>query len=440
MRAFLEGIYYITTQGESIEISDLVAEINIYQNLFRHYMQCDIVMVDAVDLSNATKQDLLNNINGGFSGGELIVFQYKSEENPSVAHCFALYERKNRGLAGTGREAYVLSGISLEGFEAYPRKISKAYGHPEGNTIDKMIASIVDEYVYTAAVKDTYSTIRQKHNILPEKYVIAEPTSGSQRFVIPNMAVDDTIDFLCNEADSDDHIARYLFWERQEGFYFYNLSTLVEQTPVMDYYYTDFNTDVVDRDQRKIVGYDIKKETNFLSNARDGLYASKTIHLDVHKKTTNQTIFSYDDVREKSKFKTLQPFYHSGTVNAPEVNLTLMTTRKGHDACQCPLFEKENHLPKRLNDIIQYRKSYSKHLFNTVMNVTVPGTTYINAGDCVILKFPIKQLSTTPEGDNIQLSGKYIVTKVRNTIKMPKAGAMFLTQMECVKDTQIMGE
>lgn len=439
MRAKFHSIKYINTQGAVIDISDLVSELSVYQSVFDHYMQVEIVMQDSIDISHATRQDAGRNINGGFSGGEILLIQYTARDNPTLSNSFILYERANRSKVSDTMETYILSGISLEAFESYPRKISRAFGYPNGNTIDKMIKSLFDEYVYSRGVKDQYGAIKSILNTLQEKKLKADPTAGLQKFVIPNLSLDDTIKFLCNEADSDSFTARYMFWERQDGFYFRNLENLVQREPVAQYFYTEFNIDQYSNDQNKIINYKIKKETNFLENARDGMYKSKTIHLDPLKKTTNETIFDYDEIREFNSFHKLQQFYHSGSVSDENVNVTLMTTRKGHDISG-QVFESENHLPKRIDSLVATRKSYTKHLFNTVLSITVPGTTLINAGDTINIEFPLKSLlENSPGGNDPQLSGKYLVTKLRNKFTQSVGNvAPFVTVMECVKDTQTM--
>ena len=440
MRATFHKVSYITTQGAVIDISDLIVEFSIYQNIFEHYMQCELVLSDAVGLSLATKQDIGRKINGGFSGGEMLVVQYTANQESTKANTFVLYERSNRTKSKETVETYILAGISLEAFDAYPRKISRAYGMPNGNTIDKMVKSLYEEYVSSRGVLDQYGAIKSTLNVLQEKGFYSEATSGLQRFIIPNLSVDDTINFFCNEAQSAGYASRYLFWERQEGFFFKNLETLVENSvPVRNYYYTEFNVNQTDQDLLKIISYTIQKETNFLENARDGMYKSKTIHLDVLKKKTTETIFDYNNAREKDDFKTLQQFYHNGVVNDSNMNVTLMTTRQGHD-CNCQLFSAEDHLPKRIDNIVAQRKAYQKHLFNTILTVTVPGTTGVNAGDVVDLKFPLKSLlDGATGGSDPQLSGKYLVTKVRNKFNQVMGNVSpFVTVLECVKDTQIM--
>lgn len=437
MRAQFDKILFIPATGAIIDIIDFVVEVNVYQSLSDHYMQCDLVIRDSVDLGSSIPADETNMIAGGFTGGEMLILQYGSDANPTMSHAFMLYERSSRTKSSTTQESYILSGISIEAFESFPRKISRAYGMPNGQTVASMISNVANEYIVTRKVNSVYNEIRQTTNTNISKELFVEETTGLHRFVIPNMTVDDTIGFLCNEADSQDHIPQYMFYETTRGFHFSNLGSLVLRNPVMQYTYTDFNVTLSDKDQRKIIGYRIDRETNFLENARSGLFASRTIRLDVLKKQKRETVFQYSTA--KDKFKKLQPLAHAGAVADPNVNVTLITTRSGHD-CQCTIFGQERHLPKRVDAFLGARRSYTNHIFNTKMTVTVPGTTLLNVGDCVVLEFPRKQLVEGAADLDVATSGKYIITKLRNKIQNPQTESEFVTSFECVKDTQVLGD
>lgn len=437
MRVQLEKLLLLPAPGVLIDITDFASEINVYQNIFEHYMQCDLVIKDSVDIFSSVPNDEENRINGGFSGGEILVIQYTAEMNTTATHAFALYERSSRTKLTPSNESYLLSGLSLEALESFPQKISRAYGQNNNLAISDMIVKIAKEFLMTKGVSGIYDELRSSINVDITKGLAVEETNGLHKYVIPNMTVDDTIEFLSNEAESTDRIPYYMFYENNYGFFFQNLGTLVKSDPVMEYWYQDFNISKVDKDQRKIITYTINKESNFLEKSRDGLFKSKTIMLDLHKKTKHERITDYSVISEK--FSTLQGFKHRGSVVNPDINTTLITTRGTHDYSDS-IFKAENHLPKRIDGFLGERRSYAQHIFNTHMTVTVPGTTMLNVGDCVQLNFPPRQLLDGPQQPNLQLTGKYIITKIRNKLSSVQTKAEFVTSFECVKDTQISGD
>lgn len=436
MRARFEKLLLVPTTGAPFDITDLVREINIYQSLFDHYMKCDVLLTDAVSISRAIPANEEENINGGLTGGEMLLLQYYSEGNPIISNCFMLYGRSARTKVDDGTDAYLLSGVSPEAFETYPRRISRAYGGTGGNEIHNMVESVVNEFILNNTMKSLYDELSNEFNITVEKTFDWDETSGKHRFVIPNLSVDDTIEFFANESDSKDHIPHYIFYENYYGFHYYNLSTIAQATPVMAYVYSEFNTNIENMDQRKMISYTVKKENNILETARSGLFKSKIINVDVLKKEKIERVFDYQKMFDD--FKTLQPYKQKGD-SVPDVNVTMMTTRIGHDACECPLFRLENHLPKRINHFLGAKRSYRQHLAHNVLSVMVPGTTFLNAGDTVLLNFPIRDGFTDSKELKLdkELSGKYIITKVRNKFNELLTKGTFVTVFECIKDTQI---
>jgi len=438
MRAVIEKIILIPEIGDPINIKDITVELNVYQNLFEHYMHCDLVVTDSFDLNTLIPQDVERWISGGFAGTEILLIQYYPDggTGPLVSNAFFLFERSAKKQIKQNMDAYILSGVSMESYQSFPKRISQAYGGSSGNTIDKMIKSITDKFLYNSEIKDIYNHIKLQTGTLIDKNNVYEESIGLHKFVIPNLSVDDTIEFLCNEADSESHIPQFLFYEDYFGFNFRNLETLVKRAPkhrfVKEESVTRANS--LEKPMDKIISYDVVSESNILQKAREGLFKSKLINIDVLQK--KHTTLLYDYSKQKSKFQTLQKFAHRGNVPDHNVNVTMLTSRLGHDSNA--LFSLEKHKPKRINQFLPLRKSYTKHIFNTTMRVTVPGTTGLNVGDTVYLDFPVNDgLTDNKTKSDIQLSGKYIVTKVRNKMNNPGTSSSFETIFECVKDTQI---
>lgn len=437
----VKHVKLISQTGEIVDISSITAEVNVFQDLFEHYIQCEIVISDAVALLNSLKGDN-KEIQGGFNGGEVIVVSYKtkSEELDYKNHFFGVYDLSDRKRLDDKNEIYVLNCISAEAYQTIPKKISRSYGDTKGNLISNMIKSIVNEFVYNKQIKDIHSSFKNVLQLGISKEVNIAPTNGFQRFIIPNMSVDDTIDFLAKESDCDTHVPYYIFWENSKGFNFNDLNNLVQQEPKEEYVYVSTNVrdnedepELAVRDYQKIIDFNVVRQTNILGNVKGGLFRQKTINLDILKKNKNEVVFNYE--QEHSKFATLQKARIPGSVEGDPV-VHLIQSRTGHDTC-CPVFEPENHLPKRVNQFLARKTSYQRHIFNTLLEVTVPGNSEIDAGDVISLKIP--NATTLEDGDGKQdkyLSGKYLVTKVRH-IFGGKTGQQFTTVIECTKDTGI---
>lgn len=410
-----------TSAGKVIDISHIALEVNIYQSLFKHYLRCDVGIGDALGLSNILEGNEKENVPGGWTGGEMLIVAYRERTDPTKdsaipikRHMFVLYEVTDRIKNNDFSEQYLIQGISLESFVSLPQKIRKSYGGEKGNTIKNMIKSICDEYIFSKPVSDLYSKVNIR------KSVEVDETSGLERYVIPSLTVDETIDFLANEADSESHYPYYTFYEDSDGFKFKNVPNLIrdgKNSEVPSYFYfmsnyfeaTD-NEDVKFDDQFKIINFSVEKTTNILENVRHGLYKAKNIELDITNKKTNTLLFNYQ--KEKERFETLQKGSFFGDVGNDDVILSLSTKSNGRDR----------------------KNSFKTQIFNNVMNVSIPGDSSLNVGDVINLNFYINNSFYDDHALDKQLSGKYIVTNLRQKINQN----IFTTMLTVSKDVSLI--
>jgi len=428
----------ITASGQIIDLQSLVVDFSVYQDIFEHYIQCDLVLNDSVGLINTIRGDKDNGVIGGFSGGEILVASYKSNDDslPWKNHFFSLYELTDRKRIEERSEAYFLSGVSVEAYPAISNKICRAYGGSGGNLISKMVESIVGEFVYNEDIKSLHYNYRSTVGFRQIKEVSIDQTIGLQKYIIPNLSVDDTIDFLSGEADSDDHIPLFTFYENSKGFNFKNVSNLVKQEVKETYTYLPSNVNEgkgtsqdENFDRTKLISFDVIKQSNFLDNVESGLYRSKTIHIDIHRKTKREVIFDYNQYAPK--FTKLQPYKIAGELSTEPV-VRMLTSRSGHDTD--PLFSSELPTPKRHGEVAAQSDSYQAHIFNTIVEAAIPGDSELDAGDVIYLSIPVAATSNDQSGEEDKyLSGKYLITKLRH--KMLDGTDSFTTLLECAKDT-----
>lgn len=434
----------ITATGQSIDIEPLTIEFSLYQSLFEHYMQCDLVLNDSLGLLNTINPIKGGNLQGGFSGGDLLVVSYKSNDDslPYKTHVFVLYEMTDRKRIEENSEAYFFSGISIEAYTTSSNKISRAYGGLSGSAASKMIESITKEFLLNTNSTSVYASLKQFVNYSIVKESEIEQTNGNHKFVIPNLSVDDSIDFICKEADSDDHIPYFMFYENSSGFNFKNLGSLIEQDPKEKYTYAPSNHTGGYKDKPKeeytestnIRSFEVIKQSDYLINQESGLFKSRSIYLDVLRKSKREVVYKYDDYFPK--FKKLQEYKIPGS--DPEVMgdsvVRMATSRFGHDTDS--LFSGETPVVKKHSETCAQSESYFSHIFNTQLEVVIPGDSELDVGDVIYLNIPpatnvLDQVLTSDK----YLSGKYLITKLRN--KFLDDSESMSTIIECVKDTAI---
>jgi hypothetical protein len=430
----LKELSIITKMNRKIDIKGLYLEINMYHDIYEHYAYCDIVIEDSINLNDMLGSDVENRIPTGFAGMELLEVVYRERIDPSteaetpwITHQFALYELSDKSRASEFVETYILSGVSIEAYISTNHRISKAYGAGGGNTISKMMKSLVKEYVHTS---------QTEKEIFVPKTVTIDETNGLQSFVIPSLTVDDAIEFLSDEADSPDHYPFYRFYEDAKGFNFRNMGDLINQPPSATYFHfianiSNDSPDVDTQDQFKIISYNVEKTSNLLENARGGLFKAKTINLDILKKSAKVTKFDYG--KEIDNFNTLQGGIIPGSFVVGGAVENLLTSRTGHD--NDSNFQKEQPLPKRVNAFSNRKASYQRQIFNDIIELTIPGNTKLTVGNTIYLIFNIhNDVASDQNKIDKFLTGRYLITKVRQKI----TGNVFTTMLECSKDTGLI--
>jgi len=416
----------VSAGGQIIDIENITVDFSIYQDMFQHYLQCDLVINDSLGLFNDLNPTKGTDIQGGFSGGDLLVVSYRSNDDslPYKNHIFVLHGMSDRTRLEENSEAYFLSGISLEAYSAASQKISKAYGGDAGNAISTMVESITNEYINTNSIQSLYQSLKSKTAFTMSKKNTFDATVGNHRLVIPNLSIDDTIDFLCKEADSVDHIPYYLFYENGDGFNFKNLSNLVSQEPKETYTYYPSNISGMFKDQKKdeyteatnITSFHVIKQGDFLQNIQSGMFRSKTINLDLTAKSKNEQDYRYDNYA--GKFKKLQNYKVASGELVGDPVVRLLTSKE----------------EKKYNKTAAQSEGYYSHIFNTQVEASIPGDSELNVGDVIYLSIPPSTNVRDQVGtEDKYLSGKYLITKLRN--KMLDGSKIMTTIVECVKDT-----
>ena len=434
----VKQMIFVSPSGQVTDIGSLVTEFNIFQSIFDPFLKCELTLNDSVGFIDSLIGT--GGTAGGFTGAEVIAISYKTKDDDFEYrnHVFGLHSLENRSRLSEKTEAYLIHGCSVEYYNTIQRKLSRAYGGTSGNQISNMIQSIVSEFMGGTDFDAFYSDMKDKTGVRVTKTNKFDPTNGLQRFIIPNLQINEAIDMLAFEADCDGHVPYYIFFENSDGFQFRDINGLLQDGEEVKETYTyepsnykDVEQEGADaefKDPFKIISMSMDKEQEQLENIEGGLFASRTINIDIMKK--NVSIANFDYNKEVSKFNSLQKTPIGGTAN-PESHINMTTSRTGHDTD--PFFADESVLPKRANQFISKKKSFFKHNFNTKMTITIHGDSGLTVGDTIELKVPVASNLDEIDGqDDKYMSGKYLIASLRHSFS-GKTGSNYTTTLELAK-------
>lgn len=189
----------------SVDVTTMVGDITIYENIFNPTLHGVMTFVDAVGLLSGY---------GPFQliGEEIIRISYEipDESKPVRDLEFFLYEISDiHNAENMMHKRYVLSFCSYEHIRDAVVNIQHAY--------DKRCSEIV---------KDIVSTYLES-----SKNVDVEPTKGEQQLVLPKINPLSAIEFLRKRSVSESKYtsASYLFYETTEGFNFKSIEYMIDK-------------------------------------------------------------------------------------------------------------------------------------------------------------------------------------------------------------------
>lgn len=401
----LEELVIETVPGTEWDVSLLLAEMSIYEDVFNATISADILLDDA---ENRIK-------NFPITGHEWIRIKFRTPNKSYVSIRLRLYKISAREQERDRRQAYLINCVDNIQFTNAQNLVSKAYK-------GKLISDIADD-IQTEFLKSSFQRLETTRNLF--------------HFIPANWSPIRCLNWLAKRANSAAYEgSNYVYFQDVDGFNFTSLENLCEQNHRITYLYQPANI----RDQEKETGnkprtldvdevaiQSFKFVTSFdtLENITHGMYGNKLLWHDIRQKEFGEETFDY--VESYSKYRHVEP-------NSVHGGSSILWTSKSdfgsglfqYSSTGMP--EQESHVKLWLKE----RTSQMQQIQNVRLHATVPGDSDRRVGDIVTVLLP----SPEPLVDNqLQMDkhfmGRYLVTSVRHVIVKQE----YNTVLELVKDS-----
>ena len=287
-----------------------------------------------------------------------------------------------------------------------------------------------------------------------------QETLQNHSIVFPGEKPFSAIDYVCYEAfpevqTQESQSPNFIFFQREDGWYFNTIDSLIEADPVEDFFYAPANAEETSKtekihDHQKISTMDIISQLDTIDNLKNGLYAHKIETIDpiLKRFTTDTFVYSQEmnEIAHLEKAKkdfgsefliTEDSFFNSDsdtsksyyTIGHIGENYSAQTTLSGADVT-----DPQIRNPRRMHERLKYNIASRFQLSNIEVSVTVPGNSDLHVGQIVNLHVPL----ATENADfakrlKMLWDKKFLVTALRHTYQ--KSDNVFFTVLECVKDT-----
>ncbi len=435
----IDGMVVIGSSGVPVEISKLLQELNIFQNIGTPFMSGSILIKDGAGLAEVLP----------FMGQERLIFSLRTPGRQKVdfnEYHAIIYNVGARIHQSDRSQNIILNFTSLENYKNIRTKVSKSF---KGN-----ISNIVKEI------------LTSKNYLGSRKPINIEPTRNIRTFVMPNISPFDAIGVMKTEAMSaTEEAPHYLFYENQDGFHFRSIDSLLGQKKSLS---------VIEKDTYRfeppppgnisvdpnyilptILHWEIGNNTNSFLNVRGGMYASTLYTHDIFNKNIQKFEFDYIKDGFKKRNSTNQNRKNSG----PQVPQTKIGDKPITEYPESIVFvhptgsDNLHTLGTDNNSKEWLQESRSRELEKEFFTLRIEtyGNTGVQVGDLINVIIPSNKPMSSAEGKDAYdrtLSGRYMITKIHHLV-VPSTQSHSMTMMvmkdsfenaAAVKDLQIKDE
>ena len=199
--------------GRELKISNIVSEINMYEDMFGPFMRIELVVADAIGL-----MDKLPII-----GDEEIRFEYNITGRRKFYQIFKLFKVTDRTLIKARTQAMILHGITYEGHKNRLQSVYKPFIEMEP---DKIVRDVFENYIWSGIGKMLRVPV-------PCKNKVTRVSSGQSPLQL--------INFLSAESQANDSPdykkpSNYVFFEAADDFYYVFLPYLFNSLPNYEFF------------------------------------------------------------------------------------------------------------------------------------------------------------------------------------------------------------
>lgn len=431
---------------QSIDLQYVVAEINMYEDLFESFMKVEIALNDALGIIDKFP----------VVGDETLTFNYQLLTKKVYTQKFKLYRISHRSLAKARQHTVVLHGITEPGYKNSLESIYKPYIQKKPHEI---VNDICDQYldIPTGASLDQ-GPVTAKTLAVPVKTVntYTRVSSGQNPLQLINM--------ICNESKSEKakdykNPSNYVFYEDNLKFNFLPINFLLEKNIAGDFknFFLGIpkNTDQFEKAEKPTYGAEdeayFKGITSFkfvdefdnLDSIHRGSYQNEVNIIDpilkrfrMHpipepdkKKHQFEYVRDFDDLTHmpNSGEKFILPEGDVGKATKPyAAHRRMMITQYELDDEKYPTIgyldgklsagdqlldprQRHKNLPESLHE--------KNNLMTHVVEITVPGNPDLTVGEQIIIQVPQPTLYESEAVRFLELYGQqatFLVTAVRH--------------------------
>lgn len=434
---------FIISDGGELDVTYLLSEMNINENLFAKCITGSLVLTDSLNLianMPIMEGDL---IKGTFERNKDDVWVDKFDPDFVIDFTYEIVKIIAQTKIKQDVQVIALSFVSSTYTDHLSGRISKSY---KQMAYSDMVLEIYDEWLSRGGLKGE----------LPTKFLNVETSDEVWNMIIPNMKPYDAITMLSRKSFKGD-AANYLFWEDKEEFHYEPIENLLKADSVADYYTASADQwtsessgkipDIKILEPRYLNLIDMKYlgYHDISVAAQSGMLGNRLIKHDIYNKRVTDyfprgeeapnyiidTPYDYFGDYAKTKHvddtKELVKAY-TNTKMAEDDGNTILSVYPDHEN------QWDDQVSFKPEDWLRQRKGQMAQLKFIKFEVKTPGNLTRKVGDKIFLKIWSPEWTPRaggqiPEYDS-KLQGNYLITAIRRKFTQDH----YTNIMEVIKD------
>ena len=377
-----------------------VTDISYFEDITVPHIELKVTFVDVDQLLGRL------GVTGGeyidltvlYGDGDQTKFEIRAEDHKLILNCV------RDMVTDFNKQVATLEFVSVEDFVNQTARVNQKYTGNITETVKKLLndstALGTDKNLESDEAANSYSFVGNlKHPI-------------------------ETIQWLCPKTQASKDSFGFLFYETFDGYNFRSIKSLLEQEPI-EYKQSNKALDT----QATILDSNLDETNDVGINLKTGMYANRTIFVDIENQTLKEVDFKIDDLNIENRPKLGNKL--------DEIPTRLMLKISDVGVSQKGSEKKE---PQPASELDEYKnKSYIRNnlLFSQSLSISIPLNTNLRAGLVIDVKLPLKQGTDGDEkvdsygSDRTNdSSGRYLIFELRHLM----AGGKSETQLKLIRN------
>jgi len=429
----LQKLDIVSVDNKEFNIIDLMMEMSIYESILSPFMTASLVLVDS-------GSNVIGNL--PIQGNETIKIELKTADRDTTYNFdFKVYSINNRMVNGK-IQAYELKLVSYEALANEALRIGKKYedyGH-------KIVYDIMKQIIKTKKTINADDPCQFKMKFIPSNkrpfeliYSLAtkcvpkssgNPTATKPPTISLNASASSTPSTVGTNAGKLKGTAGYLFFETYNGYVFKSIDKLASGNAIATYSYSITNTDKEETNTSlKILEYSYDQELDIFKRMRMGTYSSLIIFFNPSTGTYEEYVYSLNDTYKNMTHMGSAEKLPKGQRELAQYPTRIMAQFIDHETfyndtgTASPETKDTSGSPTQFPDWKKYYLAQSigrmSLLSNQVLNITIPCSLQIHAGDKLNLLLPnvTSEKERSDQTYDEEHSGVYLIQDISYNFK-----------------------